>query len=54
MISQTGKVIKGGCLEGQKRFLEMNPKEYPGCVYACIVKEGIELVGVEKVEPQAF
>lgn len=46
IISHTGKVIKGGNFDVQKRFLEMNPKEYPSCAYACIAKEGIELFGV--------
>ncbi len=49
IISKNGQTIKAGNLDGSKRFLEMNPKEYPSCVYSCIVKEGIELFGVEKV-----
>ena len=38
MISKSGQTIKAGNMDGSKRFLEMNPREYPACVYAGIVK----------------
>jgi len=36
-----GTVAKAGNMDGIKRFIDLNPREYPCCIYACIGRDGI-------------
>jgi hypothetical protein len=49
MVSQSNVVLRGGAMSESRQAIEMKPREYPVCLYGCLLPDGVEMLGVEFV-----
>ena len=52
MVSTNNIVLKGGAMTSTRQTIEMDPEEYPVCIYGCLLPDGVEMLGAEFVKEE--